>query len=177
MTAAHASDEKRAADEHAAEGMSAPPAIDYGSGAFDDLKRRIEDHLERRERLAVVFLGGGAQEQMEGLGELTRQAAPNVYQYNTQNLMGERNIETQANLRAAFDRAKSEAALLFFKDADALFETAECPAEGKPTGELTPADYFFQRIDAFAGVSVLGVRRAEVLRRAAACNVDAVVRF
>ncbi len=148
----------------------------YGEASYDEALASVRAAVAQREGLRVAFVGADGTQRREALGALVQQVSLNAHHYEVSNLLGERFVETQGNLREAFDKADEGAALLFFDGADVLF--APSPSGKAPAEQdaLTPADYFFQRARAFPGALVLclSTRYADDV---AARGVDLIVEF
>lgn len=148
----------------------------YGEASYDEVLASVRASVAEREGLQVAFVGAGEAQCREALGALFQQVSLNVHQYTVSNLLGARFVETQGNLREAFDKADEGAALLFFDGADVLFASSPSGEASAEQGALTPADYFFQRAKAFPGALVLCLS-ARYADEAEARGVDFLVEF
>lgn len=154
------------------------PIFDYEPEAF---ARRLESLMAGRESRTgtrLLFYGGVREDRQQALGTLTRYATGNVHQFEVPSLLGDHRMQTQNNLRKAFDHAAEESALLYFDKADPIFthDHADTPDEPEKNAALTTAEYFFDRVGAYAGVVVLGLQRKSHVEWARD-QVHLVVRF
>ncbi len=126
----------------------------------------------------MLFYGGTHEERQEALGTLTRHATGSVHQFRVPSLLNEYRMQTQNSLRKAFDHAAEETALLYFDKVDFLFthDHADTPADPDRSPAPTTTEYFFDRVEAYAGIVVLGLHRRRHVERAAD-KVDLVVQF
>lgn len=163
--------------EHA-DDVGAATRVEYGTDAFNRALRRVlaaENGHDPGARL--LFYGGTRESRQQGLATLTRHTSGNVHQFRVPSLLAERRMQTQNNLRKAFDHAAEESALLYFDSADALFAHAHLDdeeAEDQP--EPNTLEYFFDRVVAYEGVAVLTVQKESHVERAKE-HVDLVVEF
>lgn len=161
-----------------ADDVGAAPRVEYGTDAFDRALRRVLAEETGHDPGARLLLYGGTREgRQHGLATLTRHTSGNVHQFRVPSLLAERRMQTQNNLRKAFDHAAEESALLYFDSADALFahtHVDEEDAEDQP--EPNTVEYFFDRVVAYDGVVVLAAQRENPVERAQE-HVDLVVEF
>ena len=153
-----------------------PETVDAGSADFEEAVRQAGVRLKKREGTSFIFAGASKVQCQQALVSMMGDSSLNVYQFTLPNLISERYVETQGNLRKVFDKADEDAAMLVFDEVDALFAPTEY--EGEPAdGERTPVDYLFDRVDAFTGVVVLCMGSAEHVAAARARGADVVVAF
>lgn len=132
--------------------------------------------LRRRDGSACILFAGATEAQRaEALNTLTEKLSYNLHQVDLAQLIGDRPIQTQGNLREVFDNASEQASLLVLNQADPLFDTLE--EREADTDEHTPVDYLFERIAAFPGIVVVSLQNADLVRAAAAHGADFVVEF
>jgi hypothetical protein len=74
-------------------------------------------------------------------------------------------MQTQNELRKAFDHAAEEEALLYFDRADPLFTHRHPDAPDADTAPTT-LEYVFDRVGAFDGIVVLGLQQKRHVERA-----------
>jgi hypothetical protein len=137
------------------------PWIEYTPEAFSEQLERLVAEREQRSGTRVLFYGGVREQRQQALGTLTRHATGNVHQFRVPSLLDDHRMQTQNNLRKAFDHAAEERALLYFDRADPLFTHAHEDTPDDPEDKAVPtmAEYFFDRVAAYAGVIVLGLQR------------------
>lgn len=163
--------------------MSSPspdPAgrIRYDTAAFDQMLNAVTDAVLRHHGISLVFVTPNRRQRTEGLMAFLEAGSLNLYQYEATNLLANRFVDTMANLREAFDRVDDDGALLYFDEGDVLFGSAQGNEEEKEqAGALTPADYVFQRADAFGGAFILALADEQHVERAADYGFDYIVEF
>lgn len=151
--------------------------VQYGTEAFTrNLRTLMDDEASAAPRF--LFHGGTREQRQQALATLTRYTTANVHQFQVPSLLSEQRMQTQNNLRKAFDHAAEEGALLYFDKSDALFTHthADSPDEGDEDAVPTTSEYFFDRVDAYDGVVVLGLQRKKHVDLTAP-NVHLTVRF
>lgn len=128
--------------------------------------------------MQVLFYDGTREKHQEVLAALTRHATGNVHQFEVPSLLSEYRMQTQNSLRKAFDHAAEETALLYFDDVDSLFthDHADTPDDPDSTAVPTTVEYFFDRVEAYTEVVVLGLQRRHHVEWTVE-KVDLVVRF
>lgn len=154
------------------------PVVAYDPDAFHRRMKRLMDDRERRTGTCLLFHGGVREQRQQALATLTRFATGNVHQFRVPSLLSTQRMQTQNNLRKAFDHAAEESALLYFDQADPIFthnhdDTPDDPAENAVP---TTVEYFFDRVGAYGGVVVLGLQRKSHVEWARE-KVHLVVRF
>jgi len=159
-------------------GVEVAPVVHYGTDEFSTLVEDVMAHRDERTGARFLFHGGVREDRQQALATLTRYATGNVHQFRMSSLLNEYRMQTQNNLRKAFDHASEENALLYFDRADPLFTHvhADAPDEGETAAAPTTLEYFFDRVIAYAGVVVLALQRKSHVERARD-HVHLVVRF
>jgi hypothetical protein len=139
-----------------------PPVVAHGSDAFQSTLEALMADRDARSGFQILFHGGTREQRQQALGTLTRYVTGPVHQFEAPSLLNERRVQTQNNLRKAFDHAAEESALLYFDKAGPLFththDDGTPPANSDETAPST-LEYVFDRVAAYAGVVVLGLRR------------------
>lgn len=140
-------------------GSEATPLITYDPAAFTKHLERLVNLDQTGTRL--LFHGGVREDRQQALGTLTRHATGNIHQFGGPSLLSEHRMQTQNNLRKAFDHAAEESALLYFDRADALFTHHHVDTSDDPNDNAVPStlEYFFDRVEAYGGMVVLGLQR------------------
>lgn len=141
--------------------------------AVADLAARWDD---TRGGLCIVFVDGTPEARQQALAAVTRHTVANVHQFALSSLVGERRMQTQSSLRKAFDAAAEEGALLFFNGVDMLFNWRHPDTLGGEE-EPTSVEYFFQRVEAFEGVIVLGLDEPDHIETAREYGARMIVDF
>lgn len=150
-----------ASSESSPSSGSASP-VSYGTDAFADAARTMAAQHKNGTGPVVVLHGGTREHRQQALATLTRYAAGNIHQFRMPALLNERRMDTQNNLRKAFDHAAEEDALLFFDATDALFShTPSTPIDQEGDAEPTVQEYFFERVTAHPGLVLLGAHDAQ----------------
>ncbi|MFB6247394.1 MAG: hypothetical protein ABEL97_02360 [Salinibacter sp.] len=159
-------------------GPAAALVVDYAPDAFPRRLERLMEDRDDRTGTRLLFYGGVRERRQQALATLTRHATGNVHQFRGPSLLASQRMQTQNNLRKAFDHAAEENALLYFDQADSIFthshdDTPDAPAENVVP---TTVEYFFNRVGAYGGVVVLGLQRKRHVEWARE-KVHLVVRF
>lgn len=152
------------------------PAVSYGGEAFARAVTELEQRYEAGKGVRVVFAGGAHAMHQQALADLAEQTVTNVHQFELPSLVGERRMQTQNSLRKAFDAAAEEGALLFFDEVDMLFNWHHPDSMGGEE-EPTSIEYFFQRVEAFGGIIVLGLNDPKHVEAAREYEVQLIVEF
>ena len=165
-------------DDDAGSAAAAAPVVDYGADAYARRLKHLMDDRESRTGTRVLFYGGVREQRQQALATLTRYATGNVHQFRGPSLLSAQRMQTQNTLRKAFDHAAEETAVLYFDQADPIFthshdDTPDDPAENAVPSTL---EYFFDRVEAYAGVVVLGLQRKRHVEWARP-KVHLIVRF
>jgi len=156
---------------------SDPPTVHYGTDPFDDhLQNLLADDAAADPQLA--FYGGTREQHQQALADLTRHATGTVHQFEVPSLLEDQRIQTQNNLRKAFDHAAEESALLYFDQADAFFvhDHTDTPEDPEEDAALTLTEYVLDRLEAYDGVAVLGLHDPSHVEQAREA-IHLVVRF
>ena len=154
------------------------PVISYTSDTFDrHLDRLMTDRADRT-GTRLLFHGGVREQRQQALATLTRYATGNVHQFRVPSLLNPQRMQTQNSLRKAFDHAAEESALLYFDRADPIFTHSHADTPDDPDENAVPStlEYFFDRVEAYDGVVVLGLQRTRHVERARE-RVHLVVQF
>jgi hypothetical protein len=150
----------------------------YGTDGFAEAAQKMATRHDAGRGPVVVLQGGTREQRQQALATLTRYATGNVHQFRMPALLNERRVQTQNNLRKAFDHAAEEDALLYFDAADALFEhTPSEPMKGEGEAEPTVLEYVFDRVAAHPGLVLLGLRTTEHVDASMERGAHLVVRF
>ena len=136
------------------------PVIAYNAETFPEHLVRLMDEEADRTGTRLLFYSGVREDRQQALGTLTRYATGNIHQFQVPSLLSEYRMQTQNNLRKAFDHAAEESALLYFDKADPLFSHShdDAPDDDQESAPST-LEYFFDRVGAYAGMVVLGLQR------------------
>lgn len=146
----------------------ATPVVAHGTDAFQSTLEGLMADREGRTGSRFLFHGGAREQRQQALGTLTRYVTGTVHQFEVPSLLNERRMQTQNNLRKAFDHAAEESALLYFDKADPLFTHTHTDTPPDDSDERAPStlEYFFDRVAAYAGVVVLGLQRKRHMEEA-----------
>lgn len=137
------------------------PPVRYDTDAFTERIESLMAGGEHRTGTCFLFYGGTREERQQALSTLTRYATGNIHQFRMPSLLSEYRMQTQNSLRKAFDHASEESALLYFDRVDPLFTHVHADAPDNPEKHAAPTtlEYFFDRVEAYTGVVVLGLQR------------------
>lgn len=143
------------------ESEATTPLISYDSGLFARKLKQLMDAEVERTGTRLLFHGGVREDRQQALGTLTRYATGNIHQFRGPSLLSEYRMQTQNNLRKAFDHAGEERALLYFDRADAIFTHYHTDTPDDPDENAVPStlEYFFDRIGVYDGMVVLGLQQ------------------
>lgn len=136
-------------------------SIEYDPETFPKRLDTLMADRESRTGTRLIFYGGVRERRQQALATLTRYATENVHQFRVPSLLSDQRMQTQNNLRKAFDHAAEERALLYFDKADSIFTHSHTDVvpESKDSAAPTTVEYFFDRVHAYNGVIVLGLQR------------------
>jgi hypothetical protein len=167
-----------------------PRTVSYGTDDFDQAVAGVEETLRSGEGIVFLFIGASKEEKREGLAKVSIDDELNLHRFKVPNLIGEGLKETQGHLREAFDHADEDAAVLFFDEADVLLD----PSQGRP--DATPetdedekerqkeeekdaalSDYFFDRVEAYPGASIICFSSPQFIDRLEGHDADVIVEF
>ena len=142
-------------------GLVQAPVVTFDPEDFPEHVERLMDQLAESAGTRLLFYGGIREQRQQALGTITRYATGNVHQFRVPSLLSEYRMQTQNNLRKAFDHAAEESALLYFDKADPIFTHSHADTPDDPSENAIPstAEYFFDRVQAYGGVVVLGLQR------------------
>lgn len=148
--------------------------VAYGSSGFEEAVAGVGEALRSGAGVIFLFVGASKEEKQEGLTKLSAAEELNLHRFKVPNLVGGRLVETQGHLREAFDHADEDAAVLFFDDADVLFDP-----DGEQGDDDTPAlsNYFFDRVEAYPGVAVVCFSAPRYVDRLEGHGADVIVEF
>jgi hypothetical protein len=154
------------------------PVVGYDPDTFHRRVKRLMEDRERRTGTRLLFHGGVREQRQQALATLTRHATGSVHQFRVPSLLSPQRMQTQNNLRKAFDHAAEESALLYFDQADPIFTHSHTDTPDDPEENAVPTtvEYFFDRVGAYGGVVVLGLQRKSHVERAQG-QVQLVVQF
>ncbi len=135
------------------------PLIAYDPSEFAEQVANLHETNQPNPRL--LFHGGVREDRQRALGTLTRYVTGNVHQFRGASLLSAYRMQTQNNLRKAFDHAAEENALLYFDQADAVFTHRHDDTSDEEDENAVPStlEYFFDRVAAYDGTVVLGLQR------------------
>lgn len=154
------------------------PVVSFDPDVFASRLDDLMADRDARTGTRLVFYGGIREQRQQALGTLTRHATGNVHQFQVSSLLSTYRMQTQNNLRKAFDHAAEERALLYFDKADPIFahDHTDSLREEQDGAVPTTVEYFFDRVGAFTGIVVLGLERKKHVEWAQS-RVHLVVRF
>lgn len=149
--------------------------VAYGSEAFEQAVAAIPDALREGSGMSFLFLGASQEQKEEALSAIGEYDDLNVHQFKVPQLIGERMMETQGNLRESFDNAGEDAAVLFFDEADVLLDASY--AEDADEEDTALSSYFFERLSAYLGVAIACFSSPQSLPPMDDHEADVVVEF
>jgi hypothetical protein len=152
--------------------------VTYGTDLFPRAAEEFRTVAQSDRGGRVVFVGGVREERQAALATLTRHTTETVHQFRLPTLLSERRMQTQNGFRKAFDHAAEEGAMLYFDRVDDLFDHEHSdPLEDEGFSEPTAAEYFFDRMEAYTGVVVLGMQSDLTANRVKQYDINLIVRF
>lgn len=153
-----------------------PSVMPYDAEAFEQAASQLGVEYTNGGSVRVLFAGGTREAHQQALTTLSEHTVENVHQFALPALVKERRMQTQSSIRKAFDAAAEEGALLFFDRVDMLFDWHHPDSVGGAE-EPTSIEYFFQRVEAYAGVVALALEAPEHIETARSYGLDLVVDF
>ncbi len=155
---------------------SLPSVMPYDAEAFEQAASQLGEEYTNGGSVRVLFAGGTREAHQQALATLSAHTVENAHQFALPALVKERRMQTQSSIRKAFDAAAEEGALLFFDRVDMLFDWHHPDSMGGEE-EPTSIEYFFQRVEAYAGVVALALEAPEHIEAARSYGLDLVVDF
>lgn len=155
-----------------------PSSVQHGTDAFEQaLDHLLSDEEEEDTGPRILFHDGTREKRHQALATITQHDTANVHQFHIPSLLADQRMQTQNNLRKAFDHAAEERALVFFDSADAVFTHSHIDSdEDEDRPEPSTAEYFIDRVVAYLGVVVLAFQKQSHVQYARE-YVDLVVEF
>lgn len=152
--------------------------VTYGTEAFTTCVETLISRGELETGPHLIFVGGVRELREQAVTHLTQHATGNVHQLRVLSLLTQQRMQTQNNLRKAFDHAAEENALLYFENVDRLFTHShvDTPSNLEDNAVPTTVEYFFDRVTAYPGVLVLSLEHERHVEWAAD-RMDLVVQF
>lgn len=152
--------------------------VTYGTEAFTKSLEALMSRGGSEAGPHLIFYGGVRELREQTVTLLTQHATGNVHKLRVPSLLTQQRMQTQNNLRKAFDHAAEENALLYFETVDRLFTHThiDTPDDVEENAAPTTVEYFFDRVTAYTGVVVLSLERERHVEWAAD-RVDLVVQF
>lgn len=127
----------------------------YGSDEFRLLLDEVAEAVDREAHPCIIFVDGTGAAKQSALTALADHTSLDLYRRDATGLVGERPLQTQGNLREAFDTMVDVPNILAFEHADAVFEASERKDEVVEPDAHTSTDYLYERIEHKPGVTVL----------------------
>ena len=155
-------------DSEEPDDVNVASTVQYGTEAFSRCLETLMASTPHRTGTRLIFHGGVRDLRQQALATLTRYATGNMHQFSMPSLLSNQRMQTQNNLRKAFDHAAEENALLYFDQADILFTHTHADTPNDAAGNASPStvEYFFDRVGAYDGVVVLGLQRKSHVEQA-----------
>lgn len=166
------------------------PTVAYDSDDFERATERIPEALRSGEGMIFLLVGASQEEKQEVLTKLSAPGELNLHRFKVPNLVGDRLVETQGNLREAFDHADEDAAVLFFDEADVLLDGSgdrnepapetkkeKKKAERAEQEDAALSDYFFDRVENYPGVAAVCFSEEGYVDRLEGHGADVIVKF
>ena len=155
--------------------------LTYGSHPFQQQVDTLLERLDDDGGIRIACCEMSEKDCRAFIGELSDATALSVHQVDAGQLISDRSIETQGNLREVFDTTQGEPAILFFNKVDAFFdrpveESEDVEARADKGGDaLLPIDYLYDRMKAFSGIVVLSISSQENCHRIKQRDLDMIV--
>lgn len=154
-----------------------PSSVRHGTDAFEHALDRLLPDEEEETGPRILFHGGTREKRHQALATITQRDTANVHQFHIPSLLAEQRMQTQNNLRKAFDHAAEERALVFFDSTDAVFTHSHIDSdEDEERPEPSTAEYFIDRVVAYLGTVIISFHKQSHVEYARE-YVDLVVEF
>lgn len=163
------------------------PLSSESQAQLERLKDRVADHARRRTTrksasrtrrgFLVLFTGTSSSGKPLAAGVLGMEVGRKVLRVATPSIVSQDIGEAGERLDRFFEEARAEEAILFFDEADALFERRSEVRDAHDRYGNPETNYFLERFEAFGGVGILVVKTEEQLDKALRRRFDAVVDF
>lgn len=118
-------------------------------------RKLVSASLKKRSKLAVVFQGGSVTERMEKANLLAAHLALKLYRVDLRPCISRFIGETEKNLDRIFGNIPAHETLLYFDEADALFDKHGHVARSSIRGSDEWISYFNKRLQMFPGSVVV----------------------
>jgi SpoVK/Ycf46/Vps4 family AAA+-type ATPase len=133
-------------------------------------RRRAVEPTPEAPSIGILLSGGTRAAKTRAAEALARELGLGLYRIDLSAVISKFIGETEKNLGRLFDAAQGSGAILFFDEADALFDKRTEVKDSHDRFAHIEVDYLLQRIEAFAGVAILAIKSAtrppaKVLRR------------
>jgi SpoVK/Ycf46/Vps4 family AAA+-type ATPase len=148
-----------------------------------ELRAKVYDEWGFRRRMnrglgiSALFAGESGTGKTMAAEVLANHLHLNLYRIDLSAVVSKYIGETEKNLRRLFDAAEDGGALLFFDEADALFGKRSEVKDSHDRYANIEINYLLQRMEAYAGLAILGTNMKEALDQAFLRRLRYIVRF
>jgi SpoVK/Ycf46/Vps4 family AAA+-type ATPase len=149
--------------------------VELRAKVYDDwgFRRRMNRGLG----ISALFAGESGTGKTMAAEVLANHLELNLYRIDLSAVVSKYIGETEKNLRRLFDAAEDGGALLFFDEADALFGKRSEVKDSHDRYANIEINYLLQRMEAYAGLAILGTNMKEALDQAFLRRLRYIVRF
>jgi SpoVK/Ycf46/Vps4 family AAA+-type ATPase len=169
--------------EKFAERLKSPDAKDRtGVHHLKDLQKilgylRRETQRKQKKEYRVLFIGERGTGKTLAARVLAGELGLDIYRVDLSTVISKYIGETEKNLDRVFKAAEASDAVLFFDEADALFAGRSDVNEPDDRFANTIINYLLQKMEAYAGVSILATYRKKNIDDAFLKRLQAVIAF
>jgi SpoVK/Ycf46/Vps4 family AAA+-type ATPase len=140
------------------------------------LKETLSGARVARAGATLLLFSGGGTGKAKAAEALAKDLSRNLYRVNLGNVVSKYIGETEKNLQRLFRAAESDAAVLFFDEADAIFGKRSEVKDSHDRYATIEINYLLQRLENYEGLAILATDRenvTDILR----CRIQFVVNF
>lgn len=152
-----------------------PKIIIYGSNGFDELIQRFRTYTSKS--FPVLFFDPSGTGKTIAADIIAAELNLKIYRADISAVLSKKPGETEKNLDSIFRESSSLDAILYFEEADALFEKNIKIKDGHDRYTNMKVKYLLQKIEAYDGIVILAIHNRKNIDEAFIRNMRFVVEF
>ena len=152
-----------------------PKIIIYGSNGFDELIQRFRTYTSKS--FPVLFFDPSGTGKTTAADIIAAELNLKIYRADISAVLSKKPGETERNLDSIFTESSSLNAILYFEEADALFEKNIKIKDGHDRYTNMKVKYLLQKIEAYDGIVILAIHNSKNIDEAFIRNMHFVVEF
>jgi AAA+ superfamily predicted ATPase len=127
--------------------------------------------------VGVLFACGESKQQMAAAQMLAKELGRDVYRVDSSKILSKYIGETEKNLRRVFATAAAHRSILFFDEADALFDRRTEVKDSHDRYANIEINYLLKQIEKYDGISIIAANRKESIDQAFLRRLRFVLEF